>query len=131
MFGLGKIFGFVKMLMPVLQFIPPLAPLANLFRIAEAISSLVDTFKNGGNFLNMVSKFAPLPNIFNQVAGGSFGLDSSSIGSWKSLLSSSSPAYKALDLVNDAVSGWNRANAARNYPYLGTPGYFPSYQAGQ
>lgn len=118
MFGIGKILGIIKTIAPFLQFIPALAPFAALFNIADQISNLVSNFKNGFSFLDLVSKFAPLPKVFGQnLFGNCFGLNSSKIGSWQNLFSSSSNEFKAFKLINDTVSNWNHVNTVRTNSY--------------
>lgn len=113
---LGKILNVVRAVAPFLQFIPALAPFVKLFQIADQIANLVKDFKNGFSFLDLVSKFAPLPKGFSQSGlGGCFGLDSSKIGSWESLLGKAmgGDAGKALNLVGSTLDNYNHVNTVR------------------
>ena len=114
MFGIGKVLGIIKSVAPFLQFIPALAPFAALFNLADQVSNLVTSFKNGFSFLDLVSKFAPLPKVFGQNSLGScFGLNSSKLCSWQNNFLSSSKEFQAFKLINDSVSNWNHVNTVR------------------
>lgn len=112
--GLGKIFNVIRAVAPFLQFIPALAPFVKLFQIADQIANLVKNFKSGFSFLDLVAKVAPMPKIFGQTGiAGCFGLDSSKLSGLQSLLGKDSKAFGALNLLNDTVNDFNRANAVR------------------
>lgn len=112
--GIGKIFNVIRAVAPFLQFIPALAPFVKLFQIADQIANLVKDFKNGFSFLNLASKFAPLPKVFEQSGiGGCFGLDSNKLSALGNLFGKSSPVGKMLNLVGDSVNNYNYVNTVR------------------
>jgi hypothetical protein len=112
--GLGKILNVVRAVAPFLQFIPALAPFVKLFQIADQVANLVKNFKGGFPFLDLVSKFAPLPKGFDlSKIGGCFGLDSSKLNSLQNLLGETSKAFKAVNLVKNTVSDSSYINTVR------------------
>ena len=114
MFGIGKILGAFRAVAPFLQLIPPLAPFAAIFNVADRVASLVSDFKNGFSFLDLVSKFAPLPSVFGQNALGScFGLNSSKISSWQNSFLTSSKEYRAFQEIKNVVNDWHHVNDSR------------------
>lgn len=115
--GIGKIFNVIRAVAPFLQFIPALAPFVKLFQIADQIANLVKDFKKGFSFLDLVSKLAPMPQSFAKgglgAIGGCFGLDSSKLSAFQSVLGDTSKAGKALNLVSDTFNNWTQANTVR------------------
>lgn len=119
--GIGKIFNVIRTVAPFLQFIPALAPFVKLFQIADQVANLVKNFKNGFSFLDLVTKFAPMPKAFGQSGlGGCFGLNSGKLDVFKNLLGESSSAYKALNLANETVGNWNHINSERTNSFYGS-----------
>jgi hypothetical protein len=113
--GIGKIFNVIRSVAPFLQFVPALAPFVKLFQIADQVANLVKNFKNGFSFLDLVSKFAPLPKVFGQSGiSGCFGLNSNKLSAVADIFGEKSSVGKMLNLVNDTVNDWNHINTARN-----------------
>lgn len=116
MFGLGKIFSALKFIAPIVSLVTPLGTLSALFKYAETFSNLVSTFKRGFSFLDLVSKFAPMPKLFDFNSGqmGCFNfLNSSKVNSWQNVLANSNKANAMFDIVKGFSKDTYQINSAR------------------
>lgn len=116
MFGfIGKVMSAIKFIAPILPFIPGLQALAPLLKIAEVVTNIVDKFSKGLEFLETVSKIAPMPKAFSQITKGfSDLLGSSKVDFWRQATPEGSKSNKAFNLMDTIQQGVHQVNAGRN-----------------